>query len=1026
MSGTMTPEEVSRQLAENRRAPNGAARNAHAEALSAAAEATGDKALLRRALDNQIEAYEFTSERPKILVPFARLLQEYDRDPSAFGPNETHSLFWQFKWVATAIACSPEISLESGAGWLAEMERRYRIAGYSDRPVREAELFLAEAMADDARAQRAAEAFMAAERDTMSDCHACELNTQGWFWSHQGDHAKAVEVWKPVLEGDRSCAEEPHRTLARSLLPLVRLGRLDEARTHHLRGYRMARGNESLLRSVGQHIEFCALTGNESRGLEILAEHSAQLRPLADLDARLTFYGGVLVLLRRLTGLGFGDSPAVPFEGVPHTVRELHDLLHADALDIAHRFDARNGNARVSERFEQRIAQGPLLEALPLGVRSGPLPEAAPATTAAAGSASAVGVRGDVSRGTTGAEASAAFAELVAAARAARAQGHPAADLRWAAVLSRSAEETVDALLAADLLEYRGVLAARTGDPAAAALIAEARDAYRAVAGQEDRAVLSELRLASAAVQSGAGPEEVRERLAVAARSAGALAAEDPLRARRVASVELTRIQVEAYLRAEQGSADGTDEADGADEAGGADGRLFADLSAFVSAVDGSSDAQVADLLSDAEEALARLALAEGDPERADALLASAAERVTGTGRPWLAVDPLATRAGVLMSLGRPEEAVEAARAALAHAAELPEAERQGAVRLNLADVLLRTGDAEEAARQALEAAHWFDQAGLSGISGGGAKARLLLTHAYARQERTAEAAEVLQSALPDLLEHGEHQAVHARQFLGELLGELRDARASAEQFLLAAETAKGWEDTRPQAGLAHSAAEALAAAGLVTDSVAAYERALELHRATGDNPVAVVRILRSLAWLYLREGTVNATVARARARMEEAAALLEGATEPQLRYETAQTWQQLAQVLDQRVDAFEDADAYPCDDDDDDDSAEAERKYRSGPAEPLTETGIRDLRDEAVRLWDRAAGIYAGLGPEHVQQRYQCVHAAAWTASRLGLAREGADRLDALAADIRGLPEGSAPDWLLSHVEETAKALLD
>ena len=29
--------------------------------------------------------------------------------------------------------------------------------------------------------------------------------------------------------------------------------------------------------SVGRHIEFCALTGNEARGLEILAEHQAWL-----------------------------------------------------------------------------------------------------------------------------------------------------------------------------------------------------------------------------------------------------------------------------------------------------------------------------------------------------------------------------------------------------------------------------------------------------------------------------------------------------------------------------------------------------------------------------------------------------------------------------------------------------------------------------------------------------------------------------------------------------------------------------
>ncbi|MEU4356452.1 hypothetical protein [Streptomyces virginiae] len=83
---------------------------------------------------------------------------------------------------------------------------------------------------------------------------------------------------------------------ASSLLPLplpllLRPGRTDEARSHHLRGYRMACGNESLLPWVGKRIGFCVLTGNTSRGLGILAEHVAHVAPLANLDDRPSFHG---------------------------------------------------------------------------------------------------------------------------------------------------------------------------------------------------------------------------------------------------------------------------------------------------------------------------------------------------------------------------------------------------------------------------------------------------------------------------------------------------------------------------------------------------------------------------------------------------------------------------------------------------------------------------------------------------------------------------------------------------------------
>ncbi|MCB5178041.1 tetratricopeptide repeat protein [Streptomyces antimicrobicus] len=1028
---TMSPDEIRRALWDNHRLPYGAARNAQAETLAAAAEATGDRALLRQALTTQIDAYEYSSERTRMVVPFARLLQEYDRDPAAFDSGETHSLFWRFKWVAGRIVESPEIPVAAVTGWLDDMERRYRLAGYSERAVRQSEFYLADAIGDDERAERAITRWAAADRDRMSDCHACETNTQGWFWARKGEDAKAVEVWEPVLSGNQTCMEEPHRVLARSLLPLVRLGRVDEARAHHLRGYRMVRGKDSLLRSIGEHIEFCALTGNEARGLEILADHAGQLAPLADVGSQMEFYGGVLVLLHRLIALGHGEQPTVPYAGSPRTVAGLYEVLRAEALDIARRYDVRNGHTRVSDELVARIAAAPVLDVLPLGVRSAALPR--PAADAGAGAGTATGTVPRAAAGGAKPAAVAEFGELVARARAARAQGHPSAGALWDEVDRRAQERQQeqarepDAALAADLLEHRAMAAARAGAPDLSERFARVRDAHRA-AGQEQRAALAELHLATAAVQSGAAPEEVRALLAAAMATARALPADEPLRARRIARAELTGIRIAAYL---------SGEADGAGEPGPSDapdawvqigepgegGGTRAGLEAFVA--DHGPDPELAVEVSEAEEMLAHLALEAGDAERGQALLASAAERVLAADRPWLAVDPLATRGTVLLQLGRPAEAEEAARAALAHAVELTDPERHGALRLSLADMLLRRdGDPAEAAALALESAHWFDQAGLT--EGAGAQARLWLARAYAADGRKVEAVEVLQSALPDLLEHGEQQAVFARERLGELLADLHDQRAAAEQYLLAAETAQGWEHQGAHARLAQSAADALQSAGLREEAVAAYERALRLRRELGDAPVSVVRILRSLAWLELRDEVTNATVAAARGRMEEAAQVLRAAQEefgddPRLRYELAQTWQQLAQVLDRRVDAYVDQDEDDYDEEDEtEDGADHDHddEVADDGREPLTATELRALRLEAVALWDRAAGLYAGLGPESLPERFQCLNGIVWTERALGDVTGARVRLKALVEEVRTLTEGTAPDWLLPRAE--------
>ncbi|MFI1471609.1 hypothetical protein [Streptomyces wuyuanensis] len=1094
---SMTPDEIRQGLGENSCAPYGAARNARAEALSAAAEATGDRELFRRSLQGLIDAYEYSAERTRMVVPFARLLQEYDKDPSSFGPYEVHSLFWRFKWVAGRIVESPEIPLGTADRWLTDMERRYRLAGYSERAVRQAEFYLADAIGDQDRMDRAMAGWAAAERDRMSDCHACEINTQGWYRARKGDDAGAVEIWEPVLSGGKSCMEEPHRVLAHSLLPLVRLGRSAEARSHHLRGYRMTRGKDSLLRSVGEHIEFCALTGNESRGLEILAEHASHLGPLADVESQMEFTGGILVLLRRLGDLGYGDLPAASYRGTPRTVGELYELLHADAFGIAARFDARNGSAHVSAQLSERIARQSLVDALPLGVRNQALPSgtvpASPARTvpgsgaraaglAATGTSDAEGPAGGgaaYAGGTGPAAADADFPALVERARAARRRGHPSADGLWTAVarIAGAHEDGSDTGLAGDLLEHRAHTAAIAGEAEAVALFTEAAGAHRE-AGEHGRAAYADLAAAGTAVQFGNGPQEIRRLLGTALAAAEAVDGSDPARPRRLASAELTRIRIESFLRGQEEHSRGEDDEDsgedgqegtgespegaeqsaehgeaaGGDVPGhGVDALMVAELEAFVAGAgasgsgDASVAADVADVVGAAELLLAKLALTVGDLVRADPLLDSAARHCLAAERPWEAVEPLAVRAQVLAALGALDEAEAVARTALEHAGQVTDGGEQGSVRMSLAEVLMRRGGegAEEAAVHALDAAHWFDQEGLA--AGGGARARLLLSRAYAVTDRTAEAAEVLQSALPDLLEHGEEEGVQAREALGRLLQELRDPRAAAEQFLQAAETVRGWGDPGPEAGLAHSAAEALGQAGLRRESESAYARALELYRLAGDNPVGEVRALRSLAWMsaddeYDDEGEgarSGADRERARSLMEQALDVLDASDEPQLRYERAQTWLQLAQLLDDGLDHDEDDDHDEEDaDDEEDEELDSEEQYDEtgdpGAAEQGSGDGAGDgsgpdagaaTREEMVRLLDRAGSAFAEFGEAALRDRVQCLVRAAWTERALGRTEDGVARMDALVGELKEL-ESEAATGLLRHADYVREQL--
>ncbi|MBT2365970.1 tetratricopeptide repeat protein [Streptomyces sp. ISL-10] len=1011
-------EEIQRALWENESAPNGLLRNARAEELVAAAESTGEGHVIRRALFGLIKAYEYSTERGKMMVPFARLLQEWDRDPAAFGAHDTHTFHWMFKWVSSGMLTLPEMPLATMEQWLAEMERRYRIAGFSERAVRQAEFELANDTGDTVRAARAFAAWTAADRDRMANCHACELNEQGQFWLDQGQDDKALRIWEPVLGGHSSCMEEPHRVLAKSLLPLVRTGRIDQARANHLRGYRMTRGNESLLPSIGQHIEFCALTGNEGRGLELLAEHAAHLASDGNPWARQQLFTGVLVLLRRLLRLGLADEPAVAYGGAGRTVAELHDLLDAQTRSIADRFDARNGSDVVSRRLAERLEREPLTDRLPLGVRTTHLTQAAPVTPVSVPAAPA---RPDST--VADARPDPTVAELAAEARALRAQGHPRAASLWDRIeaLVSAGEDAPDPLLAAEVQEHQALSVARKGEaPMARGLFEQVVAAYRAV-GDPSRAALNELRVLYAAVQGDASPEEVRELLTTAEASARALDPADPTRRRRIASVALTGVKLEPVLtHGESGGDAGHEEQHGHEhqehqEHHHVHERLDAGLAAFVAEFgDGAGEgagvgaAGVDDLVAEAEQARAEQAWRSGDAAGADALFASAAQRCLDAGRPWDAAEPLARRASLLHLLGHPEQAEESARAALEHSAELVAPEELGRIRLTLAEVLQQIdGKGDEAAAQALEASHWFDAAGDTAVSG--AYARHVLAQAYAASGRAAEAAEVMESALPDLVRLGDEQAVQSRDVLARSLRALGDHRAAAEQYLLAADVAKGWDDDRPHAQLATMAAECLSGAGLLDEASAAYHRAAGLWQAVGE-PGACARVLRSLAWLEVQQGRADG----ARDLMARALEAVDG-DDPsaELLVERARTWAQTAELLLEPLYEDEDEDedqGEDEDEDEDEDQGEGDDAVAGAddavqdPAGPSDAEHVFEadrVRGEAVELLDKAAAAYAALGPVVLDERVRCVVRTAWTERELRRADEAVARVRALIAEV-------------------------
>ncbi|KAA0962764.1 hypothetical protein FQ142_05500 [Microbacterium sp. ANT_H45B] len=328
-----------------------------AEAVALAIE-IGDERLEYQARMRQTASANMNGATDVMLNSFAWCLARHDADPQRFPADLEYGgadLMWQFKWMASSLRSSPAFSAEQIAAVLDDMEAHYRAGGLGLSGVLTARFEDAweAGRIDDAEALRVQ--LEATPRDDHSHCDACGRSQFAGFFAETGREDQAIRLVEEMLEGGFSCGEEPEHALSRVLVPYLRAGRLDEARSAHLRSYRLAKDNPDNLRIVANNIVFSALTGNEARALAQVERHISWLgHDGLNVDAHVVALGAFAFALDRVTAAGHGDTPVrgadspalVEFfgahEGAWHA-DELAAASWAAAERLGAEFDRRDG-----------------------------------------------------------------------------------------------------------------------------------------------------------------------------------------------------------------------------------------------------------------------------------------------------------------------------------------------------------------------------------------------------------------------------------------------------------------------------------------------------------------------------------------------------------------------------------------------------------------------------------------------------------------------------------------------------------
>nr|WSW70822.1 hypothetical protein OG461_34120 [Streptomyces sp. NBC_00995] len=860
-----TPEAVIEALRENHDRPYGPQHTVTAEELVEAAAQFEKPDVLVTALMELMSAYEFTGECRKAPVVFGRLLKLWDESPEEFSEWEAHQIYWRFKWVATSLIEVPEVPTASIRGWIDETRRRYEKAGHGMQPVAALRYHLAAHTGTGAA--DAYDLWVTRPRTELSDCEACETRHLAAHRMYGGDDSGALDTLRPVLDAAIGCTDEPQTSQALALGALLRSGRLDDARSHHLSGYRRVRGNTGMQAWVGRHLEFCVLSRNEGRGLEILAENRPLFEATGAPLAHLEFLTGVELLLARMIEDGHAGTVVAGPAGRSWTAEELLAHVRAEADRLTAAFDARNGSTAVGNRRRERLSQRPLLDApLPLGLRTS-VPRPATAAAAPVTTPAAVAVPDD-------------FVTLVREARRTAHTGHPGGARLWTRIAERLADGSAvhddvlgpQELLRAELAEQRaGELAMADRDDEAGAEARRAGELYERL-GMPWQALSARARALAwtnppadgdAEPSGGAEPlgsDGIRNALEELLHEAERLCTEAPFTgealgaAEAVASDDLERERKQAYLMVHYARTYAAYRELGrrGPEAPPATVERF---EACVEALRAQAERlSVLHQVANARQFAADVAARNGDLVRAEEGLRAALKDLEAADRPWRATRPRALLAQVLMAQERPQEAVELLHRTIADAVRYDDAGFPMApTYVMLGHAVSHTGDHASAVRHLSEGAARFDQ---SGASREAADARLQLVDVLTRSGRQADAVAVLESLVADEAAAAldERTVAQARLMLARGLRELEEFLPSAEEFLRLADAVSAWEDDAPiRTMVTADTAIALALANRWDAAGAAYERALTAH-AQAPNPSLLMHMMCEFARLVMGE----------------------------------------------------------------------------------------------------------------------------------------------------------------------------
>lgn len=284
---------------------------------------------------------------------FTWLLSTYDSNPETFDESD---FLWEYKWMAGAARRNVNISMEQVHSIMDDLKIRMERNGYTLRGYYSVSIYWNLFIGNTEEAKRILTLRNETERDRMSHCPACELDTQVEIELIEGNFDKALSTASDLITKKLTCGVMPLVTFCNLTYYLGKAGDARAAQFFPKAEEEIAALKEndtSLISHVSNLLYYLTLNNKDEawRYFEKYAEWEVNSEDAVSFD----FSKNVLPLLKEANKKELNLGIKLPYYSSDniYDTEELFQYYYKKANDLAIRFDSRNG----TDKFKMELSE---------------------------------------------------------------------------------------------------------------------------------------------------------------------------------------------------------------------------------------------------------------------------------------------------------------------------------------------------------------------------------------------------------------------------------------------------------------------------------------------------------------------------------------------------------------------------------------------------------------------------------------------------------------------------------------------